>query len=480
MDDGLGGRDIAPDEDRLNYVYPSNGDHGESDLVEDTGSEDNHRQSLISNGIHSRNGFLVAEPVDLTTDSADVIHNRVFPPQRQSSVPDFYKSERNRLATFSDWRHQSIVRKEDLAKNGFIYTGTGDKVRCVFCNGILRQWDQDDVVEQEHRRNFPNCTLLAGQNVGNLPLALGTTIPNQVRNGYMRHATVTDSRSLRAQDRGHDIDPIEEGYMASCTLPCFRSNSVHESDAVAGRNNTTGDDDASSPRRGYSKSPRNPSMAVEPERLATFVSWPAQMKQKPAVLAQAGLYYIGDGDKVKCFHCDVLLYNWEPEDDPYEEHARWFPDCQYLRLVKGENFVEDVKNGRATRDEVMQTPAVLAVLYDGHSVDSVQEALAAMKKKNGASVVVTAQNLLMTIMELEGDVKENVNGHAPSEDVEKLQRENESLRDKQLCKICMERDVEVIFLPCKHFVCCAPCSAAVQECPICRVTIQSIDKVFMV
>ena len=53
------------------------------------------------------------------------------------------------------------------------------------------------------------------------------------------------------------------------------------------------------------------------------------------------------------------------------------------------------------------------------------------------------------------------------------------MRDKQLCKICMERDVEVIFYPCKHFVCCASCSAAVKVCPICRVDIESIDKVFM-
>ena len=64
-------------------------------------------------------------------------------------------------------------------------------------------------------------------------------------------------------------------------------------------------------------------------------------------------------------------------------------------------------------------------------------------------------------------------------DFEKLQRENETLRDKHLCKICMECDVEVIFYPCKHFVCCVSCGATVSVCPICRVAIESIDKVFM-
>lgn len=478
------GRDIPPDEDRLNYVYPNsyNGDHRsvENDLVEDAGPPNHHREMSVFHGFRSRNGIHVHEPVDLSTDSAETIYGRVFPSQRQFSSPDrHYQSEANRLSTFSDWRYQSVVRKEDLAKNGLVFTGAGDKVRCVYCNGILRQWDRGDVVEEEHRRNFPTCPFILGQNVGNIPMEPGSSLPDQVRSS--NHTTVSDARSLRTPNRGHDIDPLEEGYGASYNAYIqarCQSNDAHENDAVAGRNNTTGDD--TSPRRGYSNSPRNPSMAVEPVRLATFSSWPAQMKQKPEVLAQAGLYYIGESDKVKCFHCDSLLYNWEPDDDPFVEHARWFPECQYIKLVKGEKFVDDVQNGRVTQDEVMQTPAVLAVLYEGYSVDSVQRALATMREKNGADVVVSAQNLLMTIMELEDNAKDNMNGHVSSEEMKKLQMENESLRDKQLCKICMERDVEVIFLPCKHFVCCASCSTAVRECPICRVAIASIEKIFMV
>ena len=39
----------------------------------------------------------------------------------------------------------------------------------------------------------------------------------------------------------------------------------------------------------------------------------------------------GTGDGMKCFQCGGLLLNWEPEDDPWEEHERWFPDCVHLR-----------------------------------------------------------------------------------------------------------------------------------------------------
>lgn len=64
-------------------------------------------------------------------------------------------------------------------------------------------------------------------------------------------------------------------------------------------------------------------------------------------------------------------------------------------------------------------------------------------------------------------------------DVEQLQKENESLKEKQLCKICMEEDVEVIFYPCRHLVCCASCGTGIRECPICRSPIQSVDKVYL-
>ena len=47
-------------------------------------------------------------------------------------------------------------------------------------------------------------------------------------------------------------------------------------------------------------------------------------------------------DHVKCFHCDGGLRNWVPGDDPWTEHARWFGRCGFLRLVKGEDFIQDV------------------------------------------------------------------------------------------------------------------------------------------
>lgn len=43
-----------------------------------------------------------------------------------------------------------------------------------------------------------------------------------------------------------------------------------------------------------------------------------------------------------CFCCNQGLMDWEVNDDPWVEHARWSPLCSYVLLSKGKRFVEEV------------------------------------------------------------------------------------------------------------------------------------------
>ncbi|RXG68825.1 Baculoviral IAP repeat-containing protein 2 [Armadillidium vulgare] len=52
---------------------------------------------------------------------------------------------------------------------------------------------------------------------------------------------------------------------------------------------------------------------------------------------------VGLSDHVRCFHCGKGLRNWEPDDDPWVEHARWFPDCHFVLLKKGVEYVDKVR-----------------------------------------------------------------------------------------------------------------------------------------
>ena len=62
---------------------------------------------------------------------------------------------------------------------------------------------------------------------------------------------------------------------------------------------------------------------------------------------------------------------------------------------------------------------------------------------------------------------------ATAVDLGRVKREKEALEDRLLCTICMEADAPrtVLFGPCNHFLACASCAAALQECPNCRATI---------
>ena len=62
-----------------------------------------------------------------------------------------------REQTFEHWPRQIAQEPKDLIKNGFFYTGHGDRVTCFYCNLTLKQWETDDCIEVEHMKWEPNC-----------------------------------------------------------------------------------------------------------------------------------------------------------------------------------------------------------------------------------------------------------------------------------------------------------------------------------
>ncbi|XP_069131056.1 uncharacterized protein [Argopecten irradians] len=88
--------------------------------------------------------------------------------------------------------------------------------------------------------------------------------------------------------------------------------------------------------------PRYPNYAVLTVRSSTFHGFPNHLDQTPIQMAKAGFFYAGYGDYVRCFFCGGGLRNWEPGDDPWVEHARWFPRCVYVKQNKGQPFINMV------------------------------------------------------------------------------------------------------------------------------------------
>ncbi|EPY83246.1 baculoviral IAP repeat-containing protein 7 [Camelus ferus] len=286
--------------------------------------------------------------------------------------------------------------------------------------------------------------------------------------------------------------------------------------------------------------PAFPGMGSEELRLASFYDWPLTSAVQPELLAAAGFFHTGQQDKVRCFFCYGGLQSWERGDDPWTEHARWFPRCEFLLRTKGRDFVcsvqesccppgswdrseepEDtgpaapsgqprVKGSElaswggstdtmcASRTPVKpkpsptttelatvgtaipkgghggvergglcryagdsqewpawsQCPAVQAVLGMGFGQGQVWQLL---QRRYRRAVPTSAQWVL---------VAPESPGARDAE--EQLQR----LREERTCRVCLDRTVAVVFVPCGHLA-CAECAPSLQLCPICRAPIGS-------
>ncbi|XP_049548241.1 death-associated inhibitor of apoptosis 1-like [Anopheles darlingi] len=81
--------------------------------------------------------------------------------------------------------------------------------------------------------------------------------------------------------------------------------------------------------------------ANEAARLKSFEAWPTAMSPKPQQLSDAGFFYTGQGDQVKCFSCGGGLKDWEPDDDPWEQHSIWYGNCAYRTTMTTPKPLDD-------------------------------------------------------------------------------------------------------------------------------------------
>uniref|UniRef100_A0A7N9ANF7 Baculoviral IAP repeat containing 2 n=1 Tax=Mastacembelus armatus TaxID=205130 RepID=A0A7N9ANF7_9TELE len=451
--------------------------------------------------------------------------------QRPTCHNPSMRREQDRLDSFHSWT-LSIITPAELAKAGFYYLGQGDRVACFSCGGQLSNWEPGDRAVSEHQRHYPNCRFVRGDRADNVSLAGAVNVSN-------------------------------------------------------------------------------PAMQQSEERLLTFVNWPTRIPVRPDQLSKAGFYYVGRNDDVKCFCCDGGLRCWESGDDPWVEHAKWFPRCEYLLQEKGQEFVHQIQarfprlfeqlliNGdTASRDFVdppvvhlapgeersedaimMNTPVIKSalemgferslvkqtvqskILTSGENYRTVQELVSDLLsaedqkreeeremlaeamasdgftfvKRHQAALIqrlksvepvlehlreqnvlsseeysslqaqTSAQQQTARLIELvltKGNAAAEVfrnwiqkndvhllrdlmaqsnEAASPSQDLSDLPMEEQlrRLQEERTCKVCMDKEVNIVFIPCGHLVVCKECAPSLRKCPICRGLVKGTVRTFL-
>ncbi|XP_060556285.1 baculoviral IAP repeat-containing protein 2-like [Ruditapes philippinarum] len=359
-----------------------------------------------------------------------------------------------------------------MAIYGFFYTGRLDLIRCFQCGIGLKDWAGADEPLFEHIKHSPDCSFL---------------------------------KDLLGQD----------------LFIAYRDNLQASQSQQAGNTATTAGSESTAARV------RNPQFKEMPARLSSFDKWPTTAQQSPQRLADAGLFYTGMNDLCRCFTCDGGLQRWDADDDPWIEHARWFPQCQYVRQIKGQEYINMVQQAAAQARAEEEDPSVIipAVAQGAGRTGPVQQGMEDLNLEDNSPLNTYAAHsvigigfsrraVLIAIDEYKRQAAPGKENDYGSTDLVRILRdreargealppdspmdtylgataavllpenldpeeENRRLRDIMKCMVCRENDTNILFLPCTHHRMCEECAEKVQVCPVCDQKISEKIKTYL-
>ncbi|XP_026102169.1 E3 ubiquitin-protein ligase XIAP-like isoform X2 [Carassius auratus] len=375
---------------------------------------------------------------------------------------DGWSSMNNRVNSFQRFPHSDEFSAERLARAGFYFTGQADRVCCFSCHATVEDWNQGDTPLNRHQQASPNCTFLScahGLRVSNFIQSPDYDEEAEAREFQLRTGEVLDqtiypskpymkSEEARLNTFGNwpASAPVQPEDLAAAGMYYLGTEDIVEcfccGQKLAGWE--PGDDAWGEHAKHYPncffilghdvgnvplQTPR-PRLNGQRTSVETFEGRLESFRDRqhpidPERLARAGFYSTGEQDQVLCFRCGGGLKTWRPEEDPWEEHARHYPGCSFLQEEKGEEYVNSVQ---------------LRYPKGDHSRSS-QNGFTSDEHKD------------------------------PMTKLEKLQRE-------KLCKVCMDSDIDIVFIPCGHLVTCQKCSKSLNKCPICCAAITQKIKTY--
>ncbi|KAH8395283.1 hypothetical protein KR222_008192, partial [Zaprionus bogoriensis] len=463
-----------------------------TDLVETTAAASTTTDDQVDNNTHSSLGLIKSSFVNRMNDK--------------------YHREDERLRTYDNNWPLDWLDKRELAMTGMFYTNQDDKVKCYFCEVEIGRWERTDQPVPEHLRWSPNCPLLRRRTTNNLPInadALERLLPpasydicgsNDSNGLEIREHAYSEGRhvaqplaisfspaaqvhSLPARGLGGDR-AVTVGVGSTPELPCHRTGAAGAAGSAGGN-----------------YFPEYPEYAIETARLRSFEDWPRTMKQRPEQLAEAGFFYTGVGDRVRCFSCGGGLKDWDNNDEPWEQHALWLSHCRFVKLIKGQLYIDAVREAAAedakcgtglaslasssSSGYCSSTNSIASSTNSCASTDTIlcrpaaSSAAVATQPEAAAEgdVAPTAASRIYQRIVAHGCTESGA-AKVASNSVSNAPAAAACIPEEKLCKICYSAEYNTAFLPCGHVVACAKCASSVTKCPLCRKPFTDVMRVY--
>jgi hypothetical protein len=129
------------------------------------------------------------------------------------------------------------------------------------------------------------------------------------------------------------------------------------------------------------------------DRLKSHKHAPENLKRLSPLIDEDGFYYMRERESIKYFYCGFSLKEWRGSDEPWVDLAYWTPFCEYLLGNKTKKWIRQAFNSRARL--------------------------------------------------VDGEIPKALPVHDPPSTLK--------------CCICLERDLQIAFLPCGHLCACGMC-----------------------
>ena len=213
-----------------------------------------------------------------------------FSTDQNKSTTNTMSHELLRLSSLSTFPRTIDISMIRLARVGFYYTGQSSETKCFSCGIIYKDWTSGDDPMTVHRRLSPSCDI--------------------VRHNRQNISSTIDNQEMER-------------------APTQTSNQYQHSNGYATLEINV-------------EKPKYPNYAQLQVRISSYQGWPTCLDQTPRDMAMAGFLFDGYHDYTRCFFCGGVLHSWEPGEEPWIEHARWFPQCAFVKQNKGETFIQEV------------------------------------------------------------------------------------------------------------------------------------------
>ncbi len=175
----------------------------------------------------------------------------------------------------------------------------------------------------------------------------------------------------------------------------------------------------------------------------------------PSLLADAGFTWTGYNDEVQCSTCGLTHNNWNENDDPIAIHKKM--KCAFLNEIKNISYEEEPRR---------------TIVYTGDD--------------NGTTDIkedaTTSEPIRYTdVINLQKELSDTTLKRCDKNDsAETIMKNNNELHRQLTCQKCKTVPIDLLLLPCRHFVTCEACGESMDYCIYCNQWILGTAKAYIV